>query len=172
MGKVKIWIVICLWLATVGMTPGASEMYIKATKFAKTGQNYFAFMQFNNLLRNFPDSKYRQRALFATGEYYFELFGFDEAVQAFETYIAENPDSQEKLYALAYLLNIAKQNNNESITQELEKKIVNLQKVSFVFREQKEIAYLSPLNKNYKAVIHIDNIECFVEGELLAQVSF
>jgi len=117
-------------------------------------------------------SKYRDRALFATGEYYFQNFGFKQATKAFQTFIDEYPDSDECLYALAYLLNIAKKDSNESFVQSLEKQIIDLQQVSFVFRDSKEISYRSPLYQNLKAVIHIDKIKFYVEGELFAKVSY
>jgi len=167
-----IWFIVCIWLGSVGLVPGSFQVYSKAVKFAKAGQSDFAFMQYSKLLRNYPMSKYRDRALFATGEYYFQNFGFKQATEAFQTFIDEYPDSDERLYALAYLLNIAKKDSNESFAQSLEKQIINLQQVSFVFRDSKEIAYTSPLFQNHKAVIHIDKIEFYVEGELFAKVSY
>ena len=159
-------------MGSVGFAPGSFQMYSKAVKFAKAGQNDFAFMQYSKLLRNYPKSKYRDQALFATGEYYFQNFSFKQATEAFQTFIDEYPDSDERLYALAYLLNIAKKDSNELFTQSLEKQIIDLQQVSLVFRDSKEIAYKSPLFQNYKTVIHIDNIEFYVEGELFAKVSY
>jgi len=167
-----IWFIVCIWLGSVGFVSGSFQVYSKAVKFAKAGQSDFAFMQYSKLLRNYPMSKYRDRALFATGEYYFQNFGLKQAAKAFQTFIDEYPDSEERLYALAYLLNIAKKDSNESVAQSLEKRIIDLQQVSFVFRDSKEIAYTSPLFQNHKAVIHIDKIEFYVEGELFAKVSY
>ncbi len=167
-----IWVIVCIWLGSVGFTPGSSQVYSKAVKFAKAGQSDFAFTQYSKLLRNYPTSKFRDQALFAIGEYYFKNFGFKQAAEAFQTFIDEYPDSDERLYALAYLLNIAKKDSNESFAQSLEKQIIDLQQVSFVFRNSKEIAYRSPLYQNYKAIVHIDKIELYVEGELFAKVSY
>jgi len=167
-----IYLIISVWLGSVGFASGSSQVYSKAVKFARAGQSHFAFMHYSSLLRDYPMSKYRDRALFATGEYYFQNFGFKLAAKAFQTFIDEYPDSDERLYALAYLLNIAKKDSNESFAQSLEKQIIDLQQVSFVFRESKEITYKSPLYQNHKAVIHIDKIEFYVEGELFAKVSY
>lgn len=55
---------------------GASEesrQFLMAQKAAKAGQADFAFMHYRNLLSNYPNSKYRETALFAEGEYYFML---------------------------------------------------------------------------------------------------
>jgi len=164
--------VFVVWLGSAGFAPGAHQAYSKAVKFAKAGQSYFAFMHYSNLLRNYPISKYREKALFATGEYYFRESGLEEAETAFKMFLSEYPDSKERLYALAYLLNIANQDENKLFVQDLENQIINLQQVSFVFRKSKEIAFRSPLYKNHKVVIHIDKIEFYVEGELFAKVSY
>ncbi len=171
----RCWIfilAISVWLGSVGFAPGSVQVYSKAFEFAKSGRGHFAFMHYNELLRNYPSSKYREQALFATGEYYFRVFSFRDSRIAFETFLAEYPDSKERIYALAYLLNIAQRNKNTLSVESLEKQIINLQQVSFVFRETKEITYRSPLNQSYKAVIHIDKIELYVEGELFAKVAY
>jgi len=165
-------IVASIWLGSTGFAPGAAQVYSKAVKFAKAGKSHFAFMHYNQLLRNYPTSKYRGEALFATGEYYFRSAGLQEAATAFEAFLEEYPDSEEKLYALVYLLNMAHKNKNEPSIQALEKQIIDLRQVSFVFRETKEITYWSPLHQEYRVVIHIDKIEFYVEGELLAKVSY
>ena len=59
-----IWLIICIWVGSVGFAPGSFQMYSKAVKFAKAGQSDFAFMQYSKLLRNYPKSKYRDQALF------------------------------------------------------------------------------------------------------------
>jgi len=172
MKRTMILVIIGIWLGSTGFAPGSFQNYSKAVKFAKAGQVHFAFMHYNKIIRNFPNSKYRNKALFATGEYYFHNSGMKQATQAFQLFIDENPDAKERLYALAYLLNIANQGGDEAFVQGLEKQIIDLQQVSFVFRSEKEIAYRSPLYQNHKAVIHIDKIEFYVEGKLFAKVSY
>ncbi len=173
MKRCSIYIlVICVWLGSVGFAPGAVQVYSKAVEFAKAGQGHFAFMHYNKLLRNFPTSKYREQALFATGEFYFRVLSFNEASETFKTFLTEYPESKERLYALAYLLSIARRDENAVSIDGLEKQIIDLQQVSFVFRETKEIAYRSPLYQSYKAVIRIDKIEFYVEGKLFAKVSY
>ena len=173
MKRYFIWTVLALiWLGSAGFAPGETRLYSKAVRFAQAGQVHFAFMQYNQLLRNYPASKYRGRALFAAGEYYFRISGFQDAEKAFTAFLDEYPDAQEKIYALAYLLRIARRNGNEASVEDLEKQIIDLRQVSFVFRESKEAAYRSPLHQNYKAVSYIDKIEFYVEGKLFAKVSY
>jgi len=173
MKRYLVWIIVGgIWLGSTGFAPGAAQVYSKAVRFAKAGQDDFAFMQYSSLLRNYPTSKYREKALFATGEYYYRYSGLKKAATAFNMLLEEYPDSKERIYALAYLLNMASKDKNQLTVEDLEKKIINLQQVSFVFRESKEVAYRSPLYQSYKAIIHIDKIEFYVEGELLAKVSY
>lgn len=168
-----IWmIVFCVWLVGSGFSSGAVHIYSMAAEFAQAGQKDFAFMHFNELLRDYPESRYREQALFATGEYYFRIYNYQGAEAAFKTFLEEYPDAKERLYTLAYLLSLARRNQDKGAVEELEKQIIELQQVSFVFRETKEITYRSPLAQNYKAVIHIDKIEFYVEGKLFANVSF
>jgi tetratricopeptide (TPR) repeat protein len=173
MKRYFIWLIlVSVWLGSVGLAPSAISIYSKATEFSKAGQSDFAFMYYNELLRNYPTSKYREQALFATGEYYYKVSSFREAAAAFTDYLGEYPGSEQRLYVLAYLLSIAQRGKDASTIESLEKQIIDLQQVSFVFREKKEIAYRSPLNQNYKAVIHIDRVEFYVEGKLFAKVSY
>lgn len=160
------------WLGSAGFAPAETRLYLRAVQFAKSGQAHFAFMQYNELLRNYPASEYRDRALFAAGEYYFRISGFQDAEKAFAAFVDEYPDAQEKPYALAYLLSIARRSGDEAAVEDLEKRIIDLRQVSFVFRESTEAVYRSPLYQNYKAVSYIDKIEFYVEGELFAQVSY
>jgi outer membrane protein assembly factor BamD (BamD/ComL family) len=162
--------VVLIWMSGSSFSFGAAKIYSKAVQFAKAGQGHFAFMQYNNLLRNYPMSPYRNRALFATGEYYYQVADLREAEVAFKMFLNENPDSEERLYALAYLLSIAVK--NISPVEHLEREIMNLQQVSLIFRESKEITYRSPLYQDYKTVIHIDRIEFYMEGKLFAKVSY
>lgn len=164
--------VITVWFAGAGFVYSAGDLYSKAIEFSEAGSAHFAFMHFNKLLRNYPESKYRQDALFATGEYYFETRSFHSAQKTFKTYLDEYPDSEETIYILAYLLHIAQRDKDLSLAGDLEKKIIDLQQVSFVFRDSKEMTYRSPLNKKYKAMVRIDKIEFYLEGDLFAQVSY
>ena len=173
MRRCAIWVIlVAVWLGSVGFGPGAVQVYSKGFEFAKAGYEDFAFMYYRDLLRNYPISKYREQALFATGEYYFRVSGFRDAAAAFRAFLDEYPDSKESLYAVAYLLNIAQRDQDAVSVQKLEKQIIDLQQVSFVFRETKEITYQSPLDQSYKVVMHIDKIEFYVEGKLFAKVSY
>ncbi|MBN1870457.1 MAG: outer membrane protein assembly factor BamD [Candidatus Omnitrophica bacterium] len=165
-----VWLL--LILGSLGLTSDVAQLYSRAFEFAETGKKDFAFMHFNELQRDYPTSGYREKALFAVGEYYFLISGFQDAEKTFRSFLDEYPNSKQRLYALAYLFNMAQRNNKGDVARELEKQIVDVHRVSFVFRETKEIAYRSPLRQNYRTDIYIDHIEFYVEGKLFAKVSY
>jgi len=164
--------VLLVWIGGAGFVSEDGQVYSMACEFARVGRQEFAFMHYNHILREYPQSSYREQALFAAGEFYFNVFSYKEATSAFQKFIDEYPDAEERIYALAYMLNLAEREQDIEAVKGLEKKIVALQQVSLVFRKTKEASYLSPLHQHYQAVIHIDKMEFYVEGDLFAQVSY
>lgn len=129
-------------------------------------------MQFRDILNNFPDSVHRENALFATGEYYAAIPDNQESKKIFEQFIAEFSDSKPKIFALAHLYKIAEFDENSDLMEKLKTDIIAIQRVGFVFRNSKELKYLSPLNHQYRAVIQIDKILIEKEGETLVELSY
>lgn len=172
MRKFIICVIVISLAGTTAFASSQGRLYSKAVHFAKREQRDFAYMQYNQLLRDFPKTKFREQALFATGEYYYRELNLKQAKKAFEAFLEEFPESEGRIYGLAYMLGLAVEGGDETLIEDLEKKIIHQQQVSLVFRDKKEVAYLSPLHQEYKTVIHIDKIEFFVEGELFAKVSY
>lgn len=148
------------------------QLYSKAVREARSGNRDAAFMYFRALLADHPDSKYTEKALFATGEYYFSVNDNSDAFRAFTRYIDDYPDSQATAFALMYLLKIAEQQRQESFSKDIEMMIVTLKRLSFLFRESKEYRYQSPLCRKYRAVYYIDKVEFFIDGEFFAKISY
>jgi len=148
-----------------------ARIYSRALSAARAGQIDFAFMHYRALLKDYPDSKLKARALFAQGEYYFLSPNYREAASYFNEFMRLNPDSQGKLFALAYLLKIAQLQGNQSLEKDLQKSILTLHPVGLVFSEFKEYGYRSPLNRRYKAVFYIDKVQFYAQGEMFVQIS-
>lgn len=148
------------------------QLYRKAVKAAKSDHVDFAFMYYNSILRNYPQSKYREDALFALGEYDYQLPNYAEAAQMFESFIADYPQSPGRLFALAYLYKVAEIQENQSMIDDLKKEILTFRQVGLVFKEFKEREYHSPLERIHRAVFHIDMVEFYIAGDLFAQVSY
>lgn len=148
------------------------QLYRKAVKAARAGKTDFAFMYYNAILRNYPQSEYREDALFALGEYNYQLPNYAEAARMFASFIADYPQSPGRLFALAYLYKIAKIQENQSLIDDLKKEILTFRQVGLVFKEFKEREYHSPLERIHRAVFHIDMVEFYIAGDLFAQVSY
>jgi outer membrane protein assembly factor BamD (BamD/ComL family) len=147
------------------------ELYKEATSAAAKGQVDFAFMYFNMIARN-PDSKFYKNALFATGEYYFSVKDYHDAQESFDKFINSYFQSKDAIFAFAYLLKMAKADGKEDMIKVLEKSIIGLEQLSFLFHDFKEYKYRSAFYKKYKARYFIDRIEIYIDDELFEKVSF
>ncbi len=165
---------VLLFFFTFAAAHAQSEerLHALAAEAAGSGQIDAAFMHFRSLLTEYPHSKYEERALFAMGEYYFRAADYRDAAQMLTSLLEGYPDSEGRLFALAYLLKIAERAGEEALAQKLKNEIVTLRQHSFLFRNFKEYKYLSPLSRKYRALYYIDKIEFYVDGELFAQISY
>ena len=156
----------------IGYAQEDAQIYSEAVKAARAGEINFAFMYFRGILTSYPESKYREDALFANAEYYFSIADYYDAIQSFIKFLNDYPDSKGKPFALAYLLKIAQIQGRDSLAQDLENNLVNLQRLSLMFRNSKEYKYRSPLYRNLNLIYYIDKIEFYVDKELVAKISY
>jgi hypothetical protein len=191
--EVRKIIILCwgfiLCLTSSVCAEGEAQLYRKAVQAAKAGRTDFAFMYYNDLGRDYPYSKYREDVLFVQGEYYGQSRNYAESAKAFNVLIHEYPQSQGRLFALAYLYAMAQREKGieaiagryaeptvaarqEALSESLKKEILTFKQVGLVFTEFKEYTYRSPLYQTYKAVFHIDKVEFYVGGELFATVAY
>ena len=84
----------------------------------------------------------------------------------------EYPESKSSPFVLAYLIKIAQKNGDEETVKKLEKELIASQQVSLLFRDFKELQYVSAMSKKYKALYFIDKIEIYIDNELFAQIPF
>ena len=143
-----------------------------ARQQARTDRKDFAFMYFRSLLREHPDSRYADFALFGQGEYFFELPNYKLATESFESYVDQYPDAKGKLFALAYLLKMARTQGQIQRVKDLEKEIISVKQLGLVFSDYKEYTYRTPLNREFKTVFHIDRIEFYVGGKLFEKITY
>lgn len=150
----------------------SQRLFISGKRAAKAGNSAFAFMSFRSLLENFPDSSYRQEALFANAEYYFLIGAFTDARPAFIRFLSEYPDSKARPFVLLYLSKIAEAQGEPALAESLRQEIITSQQLVLLFRDYKQFQYLSPLNRRHKAVHFIDRIEFYIDNEFFAQISY
>ena len=148
------------------------QLYRKAVAAARAGNTDFAFMYYSELDRDYPHSRYRDQALFAKGEYYYQLPGYPEATRIFQSFVQDYPNSDGKLFALVYLYKMAEAGQDQAALEEAKKEILTLRQVSLIFKESKEYKYRSASFQDYRAVFRIDKVEFYKGGELFATVSY
>jgi len=148
------------------------RLYSEAVRAARKGKDDFAFMKFNLILEMHPKSKLLERALFATGEYYFQIRNYYDASVTFKKFVLDYPNSKAKLFALVYLLEIARKLEKERLINAIEKEIVTFWQVSLFFRNYKTYKYTSPFSKRYKALYFIDRVEFYIDGQFLTKAFF
>ncbi len=147
-------------------------LYYQAIRNAKAGNPEFAFIDLYSLIEKFPESKFLKGALFATGEYYFSQADYRDARESFQRLINKFPLSEGVVFALVYMLEVAKKERDIEAIDRIKKEILTSQQLSLLFRDFKEYEYHSPLAKNYKAVYYIDRIEFYIDAGLFAEVPY
>jgi outer membrane protein assembly factor BamD (BamD/ComL family) len=155
-----------------GYTQEGKHLYRQAVEAASKGEKDFAFMSFHMLLNDFPESTYYHQALFAVGEYYFSIGDYDDAFRMFNQLVDDYPDSESKPFALAYLIKLAQKQNKQDAVEKFKKELIGWKQLSLLFRDFKELKYVSPLCKNYKALNFIDEIAIYIENEPFVEISF
>jgi outer membrane protein assembly factor BamD (BamD/ComL family) len=173
--KLRFFVLLFLFIFLFQYKGYAQEdrnLYYQGLRDARKGKVDSAFLTFHRLLNNFPDSEYRQHALFGAGEYYFWIDDYYDAKRMFNRFVNNYPESEARLYAIAYLIKMAEKEEKESELEKLKQELIGSQQVSLLFREFKEHTYTSPLNKNHKALNFIDKIEIYIDDEIFAKISF
>lgn len=178
MGLKKLIVVISLivfvaisW-ADYSYAKGDHVLHEAAQEAVKNGNIEFAFMYFHSLLGYSTTSAYYEEALFATGEYYYQIGAFSNAEKSFANFIKHYPDSAGLPFAIVYFLKINREAQNSRMASDLRKKVITFQQLSLLFSEFKELLYKSPLGLEYKAVYFIDRVEIYINGELFENIYF
>ncbi len=148
-----------------------ADLFFSAKQSVKDGNRDFAFMQFHSLLRLSTSSLYHQDALFATGEYYFEMANYYDAYISFSKFIELYPKSDALPFAVVYLLKM-EQMHSPASEYDLKKKVITFKQISLLFSEYKEYPYESPLGTKYKAIYFIDRVEVYINEALFETVYF
>lgn len=148
------------------------DLYYKGVETARFGDKDFAFMYFRMFLRGHPKSELAEGALFSLGEYYFEVFDYYDTKKTFSRFIASYPKSVAKIFALAYLLEVARDEGNQDLEEKLTKEIVTSKQLSLLFSEFKKHTYTSSFSKKYTAIFFIDKVEIYVDEEFFSKISY
>ena len=148
------------------------EEYSRAQSAVKSGDQEFAFMHFLSVLKDNPQSKHREEALFATAEYFFLVSDYVDSFSALQEFLEDYPYSKMRTLALLYLLKISQIWRSDQSTQDIEKQIINSKRVILLFKDTQEYRLKSPLGINYKLIYYIDRLEFYLDDKLQTQIHY
>ncbi len=166
--------IIFLLLCSVkaGEALALNEEYSQAVAAARSGDRMFAFMNFRDVAAHDSGSKYREKALFAMGEYYFSVRDYNDAFKAFDDLLSQYPASKMKPFALFYLYKMANASGETGMAGKIKNEILNWERVILIFKKSKEHKLRSPMGINYKLVHYVDRLEFYIDGKLQEQVLY
>jgi len=172
--KKILLLIIIFWVTLFSLqivcAQGDQDLYSQGVAAGRRGETDFAFMNFHALVETYPESKYFEHAFFSIGEYYFSVANYENAKITFLKLINKFPKTKTKPFALVYLMEMAKRQDQEGLVKELEKEIIRFKQTSLIFRDFQEHRYVSGFSKRYKAVYFIDRIEIYINNELSARI--
>lgn len=159
------------WVTCVKASEADLE-WKEAIGFAKQGENDFAFMDFQTVLDDCPQSSHCLAAAFAQGEYYFLQDNLQMASDAFENFYVKYPRHEEALIALAYLFQIAKIEEKSNDMEKYRQEAATFRQLTFIFSDKKSFNFLSGFQRRHKLVYYIDKVDLYVNDELFTEVPF
>jgi len=151
------------------------DRYKKAIRFIKEKQYDFALLEFRAIIRDFPESRYTESSLFATGEYFYTRRAYYEASRNFTAYIERYPGSDGAIFARSYLLKIMQ--GIERPREEEVEALENMEMAFFsqplvlLFSEYKEVSYKSAFQNNFTIRYYMDTIEVYRNDTLFLKLA-
>ena len=159
----------CCWVTCVKASEADLE-WKEAIGFAKQGENDFAFMDFQTILNDCPQSPHCMTAEFAQGEYYFLQNNLPMASDKFKSVYTNYPQHEEALIALAYLFQIAKTQKQPDDMEKYRNEAASFRQLTFIFNDKKFFNFFSGFQRKHKLVYYIDKMELYVNGQLFTEI--
>ena len=73
---------------------GGSRLYREGEKYLKSGSDDFAFMRFRRLIKDYPESKYAEKASIKIIDYYYQEKYFKKLKRAIDDYFRMYPNGE------------------------------------------------------------------------------
>jgi len=167
-----LFILTALFTFKAGAASAMNEEYSQAVAEAKAGDRIFAFMHFREVAARESGSRYREKALFAIGEYYFSVRARGGAFKAFSELLSRYPESKMKPFALFYLYKMARDSEESDAAENFRKEILNWERVILIFKKSKEHKLKSPMGIKYKLIHYVDRLEFYIDGKLREKILY
>lgn len=163
-------------LASCASFNSADRLYQDSKIFVREGKPDFAFMSFNELLRQSPDYRHAQEVKFAIAEYYYDRGDYKNSLREFVNFIKVYKTSKLTVFAKAFLYKIIndvewmQSSDAVSVAQEIKKEFFS-KPAFFVFSEFKEKKMVSLLSNKYILKEYVDKIDIFRNDKIFLSVS-
>ncbi|MFA5430545.1 MAG: hypothetical protein WC329_05260 [Candidatus Omnitrophota bacterium] len=167
-----LFVLAALFTFKAGAASAMNEEYSQAVAEAKAGDRIFAFMHFREVAARESGSRYREKALFAIGEYYFSVRARGGAFKAFSELLSRYPESKMKPFALFYLYKMARDSEESGAAENFRKEILNWERVILIFKKSKEHKLKSPMGIKYKLIHYVDRLEFYIDGKLREKILY
>lgn len=161
----------CFWVSCAKASE-ADLQWKEAIGFAKQEEYDFAFMDFQTILDDCPNSHYCMDAAFAKGEYYFLQNNLNLASDEFKRFYTKYPHREESLIALAYLFQIAKIQKHQEDMKKYRNMAASFRQLTFIFNDNKSFKFISGFQRKHNLVYYINRVDLYVNGELFTEVPF
>ncbi len=162
------WSLFGFWNGGVVTAEEAGDRRSQAERYVSDGEIDFAFMEYQAILREFPDDPLALEALFACGEYYFREHNSRETVRAFELFRKKSSEGIPHILALVYLLKGASFLKDSAAARDLEERLKEALSSSHffaAFEENQKRDWSSPLGNHYELNEFVDHMDILLNGE-------
>jgi len=116
------------------------QEYRQALEGVRSGNSNFAIMHLRNIVARDSRSRYAEKSLFATAEYYFHIADYRDSFGYFVRFLSEFPESRMRPFAMFYLLSLARHSDNPDSVKQLENSIRKLKQSVFLFKDKRNTA--------------------------------
>ena len=143
-------------------SPSAESRLSNAQALSLKGEKDFAFMEFRDIWREYPDHPSGRLALFGAGEYAYSEKYLDQAGEYFRSFTKKSQGNPEDILAFAYLVKCAQAAGDEKAAAESTERLKNAlasRGILLLFEESRVIRWVSPAGNRFQTKESVDKAE-------------
>lgn len=176
---------IALFFLTVCLVAGCAtfsevgERYQSCISDIRDDRVYFAMVNLDYIVKNFPDSTYAPACAFALGEYYYDNSDYYNCLKVLSGYIHKYPKDKGVVFAKLIIYKIiSNYKQHDSLVEQQENLIKEIRKELFsqplflIFYDKKfPRSYKSLFNNAYLVYDYVDKIKVFRNEKIFLELS-
>lgn len=171
-----IFVVLCFMATYCFAVTNAKDKYLEAKDFVEKGQDYFAFMNFKNIVDEHPFSQWARKAEFALGEYFFAIGDLYDSINIFDNFLKKYKSGIDVTLANIYLLKIISAVNYEGEEKEKVDETIGKIRLNIFNNEHTELfskdensrfvtPYASPYNNRYEIFEYLSKVKIILNDK-------